>query len=81
MTMASSDAGEADRQRDAHAVEDGREHVAALVVGAEQDSRTTPSLLQTGGRRLSVIDSEAGSNGLCGAISGASERRGDQHHA
>ncbi|MEY9701707.1 hypothetical protein ABIE71_004450 [Bradyrhizobium diazoefficiens] len=30
-------AGHADGERDTHAVEDGGEHVAALLVGAEQE--------------------------------------------
>ncbi|MGC0388265.1 hypothetical protein ABIF91_000619 [Bradyrhizobium sp. USDA 241] len=34
-------AGDADGERDAHAIENGREHVAALLVGAEQERALT----------------------------------------
>ncbi len=65
------DGKHADDERDARAVEDGAEEIAALRVGAEQEARIAPSS-QDGGSPASSTSKLVRSNGFCGAISGAS---------
>ena len=65
------DRRQADEHRDARAVHDGREDVAALVVGAEQVLGRAALFPGIGGRRASDSSSVARSNGLCGATHGA----------
>ncbi len=69
---------QAHQQRDARAVHDGREDVAALVVGAQQ-VLARAALVPTpaaGARRDS--SSVARSNGLCGATQGANSEQNTQ---
>ena len=68
---------EADAERDARAVHDGREHVAPLVVGAEQVLGCCPFSVQAGGVKPSDRFSVALSKGLCGAIQGANSGAAD----
>ncbi len=60
-----------DQQRYARAEHDRREHVAALVVGAEQDTPVVRRPCHAGGDSASSRFSVARSNGLCGATHGA----------
>ena len=70
-TIAKHHRREPDQQRNARAEHDRRQHVASLVVGAEQIAGLARPPCHAGGDSASSRLSVARSNGLCGATQGA----------